>query len=755
MPRATTMTQTAATADLYAELGHPHTTSHHGTTMMVFEVDPRGDGIIAARLSKSDLQGGETAMGQVHGLRDLARRLELTPRKIVVTVNNGGAKDYEDRPDFALIEQEILGGKVRWVGWRDPDRISRDELSFFMFLKLLKRSESTLYLSSIGRAVDWTNDRFQLSVQNAAAADERERIYLRTHEPLHNRWVAEGRGWPASGGFGFRRNKQTKFLEIDPDQWGYVEMAFYTYLELDPKDGKAGFAGVAEVLAAAGCKLTKERWRQILKNPIYVTGEFCIRRKGELISCEPIDLEGRGIPADVFQRIQELSALRAGKEDRNPVGTFIYNGISYCGTCEQKLHARFVKGSDRASYRHASPVPDSCRGRVFDAALVESSGIREILRLHSCKELQTSWSNRPQIELTDGAPLMTAEQIANARKRIAALQESKKHLIRDFNQRLVDQHASGGAGRTSAVKADEGMFRQMIAGVDDEINEYEVKIERAKTLNQVRQASLELRTESESLLDAMRELLPEEMPEDRLLRAKRAALVKTLISKVVLTEQSDATITIELHGPLVPEDEAATFNVVAHANGAVADPQLTDDERAVEVLKSRLSDSVGRDGKGTAVGTTHVLRTGEEGSPYSSVWSKPLPPLGARTQARSRRPGAELNAPAWQSPGLEVGPQRPRVMSRFAPESLRRLAELLTEGNSVSASARVLEAEGMPTPNGGRWKDSVWFAVCGLVENHDLDLDPATLAAVAEKVPTYRALPRRRRYLTAVTSEAS
>jgi hypothetical protein len=94
-------------------------------------------------------------------------------------------------------------------------------------------------------------------------------------------------------------------------------------------------------------------------------------------------------------------------------------------------------------------------------------------------------------------------------------------------------------------------------------------------------------------------------------------------------------------------------------------------------------------------------------------------------------------------------------MSRFAPESLRRLAELLTEGNSVSASARVLEAEGMPTPNGGRWKDSVWFAVCGLVENHDLDLDPATLAAVAEKVPTYRALPRRRRYLTAVTSEAS
>jgi hypothetical protein len=42
-------------------------------------------------------------------------------------------------------------------------------------------------------------------------------------------------------------------------------VAYCTYLELDGKDSKAGFAGVARRLADAGCTLTKERWRQILR----------------------------------------------------------------------------------------------------------------------------------------------------------------------------------------------------------------------------------------------------------------------------------------------------------------------------------------------------------------------------------------------------------------------------------------------------------------------------------------------------------
>jgi hypothetical protein len=210
-PRATAFTPTTATAALYRELGDPTISQHQGTTMMVWVVDKRGDGILNARLSGQELQGGETALGQVHPLRALADQLERRVRLIVVTINNSGAKAFDDRPDFILTKREIDAGRVRWVAWRGTDRIAREETPFFMYRDLLRDSGTTLILGNLGRAIDFRHDRYQLNMQNTAAADERDLIYMRTHGAIHSRWVLEGRGWPSSGGYGFRRNTQTKF----------------------------------------------------------------------------------------------------------------------------------------------------------------------------------------------------------------------------------------------------------------------------------------------------------------------------------------------------------------------------------------------------------------------------------------------------------------------------------------------------------------------------------------------------------------
>jgi hypothetical protein len=293
------------------------------------------------------------------------------------------------------------------------------------------------------------------------------------------------------------------------------------------------------------------------------------------------------------------------------------------------------------------------------------------------------------------------------------------------------------------------MFQQMIGGVDEEIDELKTKIERAGTLDQVREASLALRRESESVLEAMKEILTEDIPEDLALRAKRAALVKILLSKVVLTDV-EGKITMELHGPLVPKRHPQ-FDVLSHAVGALEEPEVDEQEWPAVELRSSLSEGVGPDGVGTAVGSSRVLRTGEQGSPYSSVGSKPLPPIGSRPSTPT--PGADHDdrsvIPAWRSPDLEVGARRPRVMSYFDPRSLRRLAELLAEGHSASAAARVLEAEGAPTPRGGRWKDAVWLAICGLAEHPELYVDPEILGAAAARVPIYRARGNRRRHMKA------
>lgn len=117
--------ETQATRALMDELGEPTIRTYRGSTLQMWEVDRAGDGIVCARLSSEDLDKGETAMGQVHGLRDLSERLELRVRYIVVELRVSGVPDMDERPDFEFLRDRIERGEINWVGYRHPDRVAR------------------------------------------------------------------------------------------------------------------------------------------------------------------------------------------------------------------------------------------------------------------------------------------------------------------------------------------------------------------------------------------------------------------------------------------------------------------------------------------------------------------------------------------------------------------------------------------------------------------------------------------------------
>jgi hypothetical protein len=75
-------------------------------------------GILAARLSTEDLQHGETAMRQVHVLREMAERLSLPVGFIIVALKTSGALPYDERLDFAFIASQINAGATTYVAFR-------------------------------------------------------------------------------------------------------------------------------------------------------------------------------------------------------------------------------------------------------------------------------------------------------------------------------------------------------------------------------------------------------------------------------------------------------------------------------------------------------------------------------------------------------------------------------------------------------------------------------------------------------------
>ena len=123
-------------------------------------------------------------MGQVHPIRALNESLGLRPRVLLVSTNNSATKRYEDRLDFALIERSIKTGWCRWVCFRSADRIARAPLPLALFYDLLQRFDVTLYLSDLGRAVDWSRDRLELGFRGLMSAEELVVLKERTLEAL-------------------------------------------------------------------------------------------------------------------------------------------------------------------------------------------------------------------------------------------------------------------------------------------------------------------------------------------------------------------------------------------------------------------------------------------------------------------------------------------------------------------------------------------------------------------------------------------
>ena len=541
MPAATPYTQATATAELIDELGPPLLMGGFGVQLRVWVLCEEGDGILFSRLSGRDLRGGETAMGQITPLRELAERRSLRPRLIVHSGNNSGARRFEHRVDFALAQRAIeTDGWCRWVGWRDADRIGREDLPLALYYDLLRRYDVGLYLCDLGRAVNWEADRLELGFRTLVSIRERIEIKNRTHNALERTWVRGGRGWPGARPFGFRRNWATKHLEPDPDQWQFVKLIHLRYADLDLDRGSGGLRQLAAELKEVGCELSHNRVRRVLQDPIYVTGEHSFVYQGERVAGKPVPLTDP-IPEHVFQRNNELLGLRKANT-RTPLGTFCLNGVPIeHAACAHLRDARgrrpLLKGRlhmerDLYVYRHEPWVPERCYGYTIEREPFERA-VLEALSDALCGSdvMLSTWAlaSAPTINRT---LRLTGEELGRLEREIGTLERRRAQLAREFRRRLVN-----------GEPANELAYHDLTVGIDTEIGQLRERLRMARRLQPL--------TTKETARSEITWSLDRLLGNANDLQVEKAAFIQAAVHRIVVNDRPDGSVRVDVQTPLI------------------------------------------------------------------------------------------------------------------------------------------------------------------------------------------------------------
>jgi hypothetical protein len=561
IPVASPYTPTTATAELIERLGQPHRYSDDGVQLLAWHDADDGDGIVCARLSGRELQHGETAMGQIHPTLEFLERIGERPRLLVVTVNNSGARDYERRPDFRLIEQAVREGWCRWTAWSVLDRLVREPLPAELFYRFLRESETTLYLASLGRAVDWARDRVALRTFGVYSAEERESVFARTHGALKRRFLDEGRGWPGAKRFGFRRNPITKFLEVDPEQWPFVKMLHYGYADLaEPESVRT----LRSRLAAAGCSLSVAQIVAILQDPIYATGEWSVNYRGESKPGRPVTLLDP-IPAHLYQRNQELLALRRGRtRTRTPLGEFCLNGVPLeHARCRgetrdgvaARLRGRIDPRSRSRDYAHSPWVPARCRGYRIERELLEAAVIGAAAGVWRDEALQAAWRSADRRSRVPTTPIFDDEQRRQTARRVATLKRQLAQLERAYLDRLAQ-------GEAAVVET----FADLTGAVQAEIKQLQARLDQ-RTADPPQPPE----RQQESLRRALEETLALGAGDDTEQRQRRAALLQALIERICV-EDSASGICVEITSLLEGDPSQERFALAGEPADEPAPP---------------------------------------------------------------------------------------------------------------------------------------------------------------------------------------
>ena len=586
----------SAAQELLESLGEPELVTHKGAQIMIWDarapgakpgvekglISAGGRGMAFARLSGDEVRKGENLGYHVQTALDLARNSKVPVRWVMASVENSGYQWFDERKDLLRIERLLELGELDSVFVLHLHRMARERLEIEQVCRTLRTGGAALYICAINRKIDWHLDDGLIASWAMTASQEGKWIKERTHGAIIRRFLLEGKGWPGSLRYGCMRDDDNYLIE-DPFQMGIVRWLFSRYLEIAEEDeGKGGLRRLSkELWDQHRTRLTHERIRTILMDPIYVSGEWHVNYNGYAVAGKRVEFSNP-IDKQTFQRVQELLNLRGKVNSVTPLGYFLLNYVPFfhancAGQRAPKgkksrilLRGELTKGglesASAKTYRHRPHCPAACRGLLVPKDEVEAGVVREVKRLLRTRIFRAAAAEADlAAETNNGASDPEAaerarlEELRNLRQSLARVKQTEETSKRAW----LDGVAAGSAG------ADD--WEEMLGEIRAERKRLEQRIAFAEKGDDggARRRKRINPGDRDGYLRSAEEILTEETPEDPDHRIARAALIKALLSAVVLHhgepesaesgaaagDKAGSGYRIELYGWLVPDDE--------------------------------------------------------------------------------------------------------------------------------------------------------------------------------------------------------
>lgn len=245
-----------------------------------------------------------------------------------------------------MIEYAKKHKEVKNIIFDITDRMTRNDYDKMKIIDLIHDFDKTIHFSRSNKTYNkhsGSDDMFMLDIEVAVAKKTSNDISRKSKMGMIEK--AEQGFYPSTAPYGYRNNKATRLIELEPQSAPFIRNAFEQM-----STGNYSISMLSDWLFAhgfkskSGKKIYKSALDKVLKNPIYYGTAF--RWKGKLYPAthEPI------ISKQLFDGVQNVLAGKSKTYKSRK--DFAFANLLHCGECGCKVLGEEKK--KRYTYYHCS-----------------------------------------------------------------------------------------------------------------------------------------------------------------------------------------------------------------------------------------------------------------------------------------------------------------------------------------------------------------------------------------------------------------
>jgi site-specific DNA recombinase len=368
----------------------------------------------------------------------------------------GSGDRIATRPVFIQVIEDLKNDKYDAIAVKEISRLARGSYGDMETILNLFQ-DKRLYVITPYRIYDCTNDsdlkqiRFELFMSREEFETTRERLTTaRLNSALEGKWMG-------NVPFGYRRNKNTMFLEPVEEEAEVIRLIYNLYLNgYEGKQVKE--KAIATILKNAGIRTAKncKDWdstqiKRYLTNDVYIgvskfrttkrnnDGTIEVRPEEEHIIVE--EAHPAIISVEDFEKVQEMKRSKK-KTSRKDSEVFALSGVVTCKKCGRKAVVnRYKRKRQSGDYYDVYIKCNACNALSVKYKFAEEAILKLLKRLKDApaEELFQMYKEQVQAEKAEEIQISKEDLETHMKKELAR----RKKSAEDRLEFIVEKHFEG------------------------------------------------------------------------------------------------------------------------------------------------------------------------------------------------------------------------------------------------------------------------------------------------------------------------